>query len=98
MQADVGRQKRLAATRRTEHCPYAMSRNDALDHPQTIQHRTLCGVSGFPLEAIAIVGMPITVRLAPSVRRLAHSREVAPTICGDSDSISSEITVHDDIP
>src|SRR5262245_52221532 len=60
MQADVGRQKRLAATRPAEHRSYAMSWNDALDHPQAVQHRTLCGVSGFPLEAIAIVGMPIT--------------------------------------
>jgi len=73
MQADVRRQERLAAARPTEHRPYAMSRKDALDHPQAIQHRPLCGVGGFPPEAVAIVAMSMTAHLGLFVHGLVLS-------------------------
>src|SRR6476620_6090967 len=63
MQADVRRQKRLAAARPAEHRPYAMSRNNALEHPQAIQHRPLCRVGGFPLAAIVAEVISMTTHL-----------------------------------
>jgi hypothetical protein len=75
-----------------------MSRDDALDHPQAIQHWPLCGVSGFPPEAIAMVALSMTVRLALFIHRPTHSRRVAATIDCGGDIIEPEITAHRDIP
>ena len=98
MQANVRRQKGLAAARPAEHRPYAMSRDDALDQPQTIQHRAVCGVSGFPPEAITTVVMSMPVRFANSVGRLALPREVAPPVYGGADIVRSKVTSHCRMP